>query len=140
MSEKERWVVEYAYYWGKERDFKEMGAIYAVENKGRMRGVRLEFNGDECVGPGQNNVRYAATRTFGRDYTSRQYRATKKRLQSDLDYSLDQSWRHIKVGLKMFKFRWNVWKWYNGINAPTEEYPAKVQAWLKFLDELEGSK
>ena len=134
MSAKDRWVIEYSYYWGKERNFREMGAIYAVENHGKMRGLRLEFNGNECAGPGQNTVQYAAIRTFGTDYTRLQYNQTKKRLQSDLDYALNDSYSHIKQGLKKFKYRWKTWKYYNGINAPNEKYPAKVQAWLKFLD------
>ncbi len=136
MSEKDQWVIEYAYHWDKQRNFREMGAIYAVENKGKMRGVRSEFNGDECAGPGQNNVRYAAIRTFGADYTLLQYTRTLERLQSDLDYSLNDSFAHIEHGLLMFKYRWEVWKYYNGQNAPHERYPAKVQAWLKFLDGL----
>ena len=134
MSEKDQWVIEYSYYWGKERNFREMGAIYAVENKGLMRGVRLEFDGSECAGPGQNNVRYATIRTYGNDYTQLQYNATKERLQNDLDYALSDSYSHIRHGLKMFKYRWKTWKYYNGINAPNEKYPAKVQDWLKFLD------
>ena len=136
MSEKDQWVIECAYHWGKQRDFREMGAIYAVENKGKMRGVRAEFNGDECAGPGQNNVRYAAIRTFGADYTLLQYTRTLERLQSDLDYSLNDSFAHIEHGLLMFKYRWEVIKWYNGINAKSEAYPAKVFAWVKFLDSL----
>ena len=136
MSEKEQWVIEYAYYWGKQRDFREMGAIYAVENKGKLRGVRLEFNGDECAGPGQNNVRYATIRTYGTDFTQLQYEEIRGRLQTDLEFSLGQSWIHSRRGLKKFDTRWEVWKFYNGINAPHERYPAKVQAWLLFLDNL----
>ncbi len=134
MSEKDHWVIQYSYYWGKQRNFREIGAIYAVENKGLMRGVRLESNGDECAGPGQNNVRYATIRTYGNDYTPLQYNATRKRLQHDLEYSLHDSYTHIRHGLKMFKYRWRVWKHYNNINAKSEAYPAKVQAWLEFLD------
>ena len=134
MSTKDRWVIEYSYYWGKERNFREMGAIYAVENHGKMRGVRKEFSGDRCAGPGQNNVRFAAIRSFGGEYTHLQYTWTLQRLQSDLDYSLNDSFAHIKYGLRKYKYRWKTWKWYNGINAPNEKYPAKVQAWLKFLD------
>ena len=136
MSEKEQWVIEYAYYWGKERDFREMGAIYAVENHGKMRGVRLENNGEECAGPGQNNVRYATIRTFGENYTLMQYGSIRELLQTDLDFSLEISYRHVRHGLVMFKFRWTVWKWYNSINASHERYPAKVQAWVIFLDDL----
>ena len=140
MSERDRWVILYARDWGLQRGVQGMGAIYAVENNGKMRGVRLEFNGDECVGPGQNNVRYAAIRTYGDDYTRLQYNRTKERLQSDLDYSLNDSYIHIKYSFTKYWSWWKRWKWYNGINAPTEEYPAKVQAWLKFLDKLEGSE
>lgn len=140
MSQANQDTIWRAYDWGAERDFREMGAIYAVENHGKMRGVRLEFGGDECAGPGQNNVRYATIRTFSVDFSPSQYRLTRERLQVDLDYSLHQSWSHIKRGLKMYEYRWRVWKYYNGINAPHERYPAMVQAWLKFLDNLEGRR
>ena len=136
MSEKDQWVIEYAFYWGKERNFREMGAIYAVENHGKMQGVRREADGSLCAGPGQNNVSYATSRTYGKGYNSMQFDNTLVRLQTDLDFSLNDSYDHIKHGLKMFKYRWKTWKYYNGINAPNEKYPAKVQAWLKFLDGL----
>ena len=136
MSAKERWVVEYAYYWGKARGIRWIGAIYAVENHGKMRGVQQEYSGDECAGPGQNNVRYASIRSFGNDYTSMDYAATRRRLQTDLVYCLEDSYIHIKYGLKKYDYDWQRWKHYNGINAPHERYPAKVQAWLKFLDGL----
>ena len=140
MSQAQRGVVWYAYDWGAERNFREMGAIYAVESKGEMSVVRKEFNGGESVGPGQNLVRYAALRTYGGGYSPSQYKALKHRLTTDLDYSLVQSYEHIKVGLMKFDTRWEVWKYYNGINAPHERYPARVQAWLKFLDEKQRVK
>lgn len=137
MPQEDRQVVLYAYHWGAKRGYREMGAHYAVESRGKMRAVRLEANGSVCVGPGQNNVAHAATRTFGRNYTAEQYLLTESRLQSDLDYCLRDSWAHQKRGLKMFKYRWNVWKYYNNINAESEAYPARIQAWLAFLDELQ---
>ncbi len=135
MSQAQREVVWYAYDWGADSSFREMGAIYAVESRGDMSVLRREYNGDLSAGPGQNLVRYSATRTFGKNYSRAQYNHTLRRLQTDLDYSLEQSWSHVKNGLGKFDTRWEVWKYYNGINAPHERYPAKVQAWLKFLDD-----
>ena len=134
MPDSQRAVVWAAYDWGKERDFREMGAIYAVENRGRMRAVRREYNGDESAGPGQNLVRYAASRVYGDTYSRLQYDKTKDSLQVDLQFSLYNSYEHIRLGLRKFDTRWEVIKWYNGYGAPHEKYPARVFAWLRFLD------
>jgi len=140
MSEHDKWVIWYARDWGLERGIEGLGAIYAVENHGKMRGVRPEYNGDECAGPGQNNVRYATIREHGTNYTLVQYDRVKERLQTDLEYSLENSHAHIRQCFRRYWSWWKRWKYYNGINALTEAYPAKVEAWKYFLDERELEK
>ena len=134
MPDSQRAVVWAAYDWGMERDFRAMGAIYAVESRGDMSVVRLEWNGDESVGPGQNLVRYAAIRTYGQEYTEAQYQEVRNLLTTNLNCSLFHSWKHVMLGLRKFDTRWEVIKWYNGYGAPHEKYPARVFAWLRFLD------
>ena len=134
IPDSNRSVIWEAYDWGAERDFREMGAIYAVESRGDMSSVRIEFNGDESVGPGQNLVRYVAIRTYGEGFTPLHLAESKHALQTNLECSLNQSWVQISRGFKKFDTRWEVWKYYNGQNAPHERYPARVQAWLRFLD------
>lgn len=132
-------IIMYAYKWGLKKGYREMGAHYAVESRGDMKAIRYESKIDPthiCAGPGQNNVRFAAMDTFGEHITIEQFDLTLKRLQTDLDYSLTQSYRHVKIGLVLYKYRWNVWKWYNNSNAKSEIYPVRVEAWLKFLDEI----
>ena len=134
MSQADQDTVWRAYDYGAERNFRELGGIYAHESRGDMSARKKEYNGDWSVGPGQNLVRYAAIRTFGEDYTPAQYLQTDRRLQKDLDYSLAQSMEQIKLGLKKFWSRWKQVKYYNGQNKKTEDYPAWVMAWTRFLD------
>jgi len=140
MPDSQKAVVWKAYEWGKERGFRELGAIYAVENRGLMRGVRREYNGGLSAGPGQNLVRYATIREHGRDFSRVQYERTKQTLQNDLGVSLNNSYAHIQLGLRKFDTRWEVVKFYNGINAPHEKYPARVFAWDRFLRKMELEK
>ncbi len=144
MSQEQRAVVIDAYKWGLERGYREMGAHYAVESHGDMRAIRVEADGSICAGPSQNNVERVCIKLYGKrirtgDYRTA-FRTTQDSLCTSLLFSLEASMVHIQIGLYLYKYRWNVWKWYNNIEAESDAYPAKIQAWLKFLDEAVGAK
>lgn len=136
MSEVEKAVVLTAYHWGDSVGYRELGAHYAHESRGRMRSVRVESDGTKCAGAGQVNVNHATRRTYDEGYSDREYRRCLFRLTTDLNYSLDQSWQHIKIGLKMFNYRWNVYRWYNNVEANNHGYAAWIVAWTRFLDKI----
>lgn len=136
MSKDQREVVLTAYEWGAERGYRELGAHYAVESRGKMYVLRLESNGDECAGAGQNNVRHATIRTYAENYTPLQYATTRKRLCSNLTYNLEQSWEHIKIGMIICDTQWSVYRWYNNIEAENDAYAAWIMAWTRFLDRI----
>ncbi len=136
MPDSNKAVVLYARQWGDSlHGYREMGSHYAHESKGDMWAVRIEKDSTICAGPGQNNIERCAEKTFGKDYTSDELRATQRRLHGNLDYSLERSWDHVRIGLILYEHRWCVYRWYNNIEAKhNQDYPAWIVAWTIFLD------
>jgi len=135
MGHTDTLMVWWAYDEGKKVGYRELGAHWAVESRGDSTAIRIENNGDRCIGAGQNNARLAATRVYGEKFTLFQLLITEWRLTQDRQFAFEQSMAHVRVCLAVTQYRWSAWKCYNNIEAKSKVYPGLVQAWLKFLDD-----
>ena len=134
MSQAERDMILWARDQGAKVGYPELGAHWMVESHGDSTAIRIESNGDRCVGAGQNNARLAAIRVYGESYTLFQLLTVEWLLTQDRIFAVEQSLEHIKVCLAVTEYRWNTWKCYNNIEAKSERYPALIQAHDKFLE------